>query len=167
MKKTILILSLMFSVLLSAQKNVTLVFNQGMYTVDGFVEDGVQITLPNRYDFYIYGERNILGIVRFDSIAQYKLVEKELYDKYQSKLYGDTEVSIEISDSPMFKNCDVIYFYYESASYTNSITNGWSSIRDGDYTIIITTNEGIYYKRWIRIKDRCLAEQRELPIYKG
>jgi hypothetical protein len=165
MKKIITILLLTISIVTTAQKNVTIVFDHGMSTIDGFVDDGVYVVLPNRYDFYIFGGRNILGIERFDSISQYKLVEKELYDKYQKKLYGDTEVSVEINDSPMFGHCEVIYFYYESAMYTNCITNSWSSIRDGDHTIIIITHEGVYFKKCIRLKDGCLVEQRDLPIY--
>jgi hypothetical protein len=48
---------------------------------------------------------------------------------------------------------------------TNGITNMWTSMGNGDHHIIITTYEGIYYKAFIRIKDGCLVEQRELPIY--
>jgi hypothetical protein len=36
---------------------------------------------------------------------------------------------------------------------------------NGDHTIVITTYEGVYYKEFIRIKDGCLVEQKELPIY--
>ena len=165
MKRIITILLLIISMVTTAQRNVTIVFNHGMSTVEGFTNDGVQIVLPNKYHFYIYGERNIMGIERFDSIAQYKLVEKKFYDMYQAKLTGDTEVSIEIEDHPMFGYCNVMYFFYESGMSTNSITGMWSSIDDGDHTIVVTTYEGIYYKAFVRIKDGCLVEQRELPIY--
>ena len=84
---------------------------------------------------------------------------------YQARLYGDTEVSIEIQDHPMFEYCTVIYFFYESGMSTNGITNMWTSMGNGDHHIIITTYQGIYYKTFIRIKDGCLVEQRELPIY--
>ena len=165
MKRIITILLLTISMVTTAQKPVTLVFDNGMTTVDGFVDGGVQIVLPKKYDFFIYGERNIMGIEKFDSIAQYKLVEKEFHDMYQAKLYGDTEVSIEIEDHPMFGYCNVVYFFYESGMSTNSIIGMWSAIGDGDHHIIITTDEGIYYKAFIRIKGGCLVEQRELPIY--
>ena len=113
----------------------------------------------------MYGERNIMGIEQFNSIEQYKLVEKEFRDMYQARLSGDTEVSIEIQDHPMFGYCNVIYFFYESGMSTNSITNMWISMGNGDHTIVITTYEGVYYKAFIRIKDGCLVEQKELPIY--
>jgi hypothetical protein len=165
MKRIITILLLIISMVTTAQRNVTIVFDHGMSTVNGFVNDGVQVVLPNKYKFYIYGERNIMGIERFDSIAQYKLVEKQFHDMYQDKLTGDTEVGIQIEDHPMFGYCDVMYFFYEYAMSTNSITGMWTSIDDGDHTIVITTYEGIYYKAFVRIKDGCLVEQRELPIY--
>ena len=65
----------------------------------------------------------------------------------------------------MFGYCNVIYFYYESGMSTNGITNMWTAMDNGDHTIIITTDEGIYYKEFIRIKDGCLVEQKDLPIY--
>jgi hypothetical protein len=176
MKKIITIFLLIVSTITFAQKQVTLVFDHGMTVVDGFVNDGVQISIPTQnYDFYMLGEKNIMGIERFDSFEQYKLVEKEFTDMYQSRLYGDTEVVVEIQNSPMFGGCTVIYSYYESAMYTNSIGNMWCSMADGDYTIVITTNDGMCYstthqyflqKRFIRLKDGCLVEQRELPLYK-
>jgi hypothetical protein len=167
MKKIITIFLLIVSAITSAQKPVTLVFDKGMTVVNGFVNDGVQITLPSKkYDFYMLGEKNILGIENFDNIEQFKGVEKQFRDMYQAKLSGDTEIVVEIQDSPMFGYCTVIYSYYEYGFHTNGITNMWISIGDGDYTIVITTYDGIYYKRFIRIKDGCLIEQRELPIYK-
>ena len=167
MKKIVTIkLLILISIISNAQTKVTLLFDNGMTTVNGFVEGGVQITLPDKYYFYMYGEKNIIGIETFDSIAQYKLIEKQFRDKYQAKLYGDTEVSMEIHDSPMFGGCNVIYFYYESAMSTNGIMGMWTSIVDGDHTIIITRDEEIYYKCFIRIKDGRLIEQRDLPIYK-
>jgi hypothetical protein len=72
---------------------------------------------------------------------------------------------MEIHDSRMFGGCNVIYFYYESAMSTNGIMGMWTSIGDGDHTIIITTDEEIYYKCFIRIKDGLLIEQKDLPIY--
>lgn len=165
MKRILTTLLLIVSIVCTAQTPVTLVFDNGMTVVNGFVDDGVQIILPPKYNFFMYGERNIMGIEQFDSIEQYRLVEKEFRDMYQAKLYGDTEVSIEIQDHPMFEYCTVIYFFYESGMSTNGITNMWTSMGNGDHHIIITTYEGIYYKAFIRIKDGCLVEQRELPIY--
>jgi hypothetical protein len=165
MKKIITIVLLLITTITTAQHKVTLLFDHGMTTVDGFVKDGVQINLPPKYDFYMLGEKNIMGIERFDSITQYKLVEKEFTDMYQARLSGDTEVVVEIQNSPMFGGCTVIYTYYESGMSTNSITNMWTSMADGDHTIVITTYDGIYYKAFIRIKDGCLIEQKELPIY--
>ena len=165
MKRILTTLLLMVSAVCTAQRPVTLVFDNGMTVVNGFVNDGVQIILPSKYNFFMYGERNIMGIEQFNSIEQYKLVEKEFRDMYQARLSGDTEVSIEIQDHPMFGYCNVIYFFYESGMSTNSITNMWISMGNGDHTIVITTYEGVYYKAFIRIKDGCLVEQKELPIY--
>ena len=167
MKRIVTILLILLSVVCTAQIPVTLVFDHGMTVVNGFVndDDGVKIILPSNYNFYMYGERNIMGVEQFDNLEQFRLVEKKFHDMYQAKLYGDTEVSVEIQDHPMFGYCNVIYFYYESGMSTNGITFMWCAMDDGDHHIIITTDEGIYYKCFIRIKDGCLVEQKELPIY--
>jgi hypothetical protein len=95
---------LFISTLSFSQNKVTLLFYKGITVKNGFVDGGVQIDLPNEYEFYMFGERNIVGIERFDSIAQYK--EKEFAEMYQDKLCdfmntkgescGDTEVAYEI-----------------------------------------------------------------------
>ena len=139
-----------------------------MTVKNGFVKGGVQINLPPKYDFYIFGERNIVGIENFDSIAQYKLVEKEFIQIYQDKLCdfmnkkgescGDTEVVYEIHNSPMFGYCQVVYFYYENAMYTNGINNMWTVINDGEHTILIVTHDdGIVFQRKIRLKNGILV----------
>ena len=157
---------LFISTLSFSQNKVTLLFNKGMTVKNGFVKGGVQINLPNEYDFYMFGERNIIGIERFDSIAQYKAVEKEFIEMYQGKLCdfmnkkgescGDTEVAYEIHNSPMFSYCEVVYFYYESAMYTNGIRNMWMSIGDGEHIIFIVTHDGIIFQRKIRLKNGIL-----------
>jgi hypothetical protein len=166
-KKIILTVLILISTITFAQRKVTLLFNKGMAVKNVFVKGGVQINLPNEYDFYMFGERNIVGIERFDSIAQYKAVEKEFIEMYQDKLCdfmnkkgescGDTEVAYEIHDSPMFHYCEVVYFYYESSMYTNQITNMWMSIGDGRYTIFIVTHDGIVFQKKIRLKNGILV----------
>jgi hypothetical protein len=161
-----LLLLLLISTLSFSQNKVTLIFNKGMSVKEGFVKGGIQINLPNQYEFYMFGERNIIGIERFDSIAQYKLVEKEFIVMYQDKLCdymnkkdescGDTEVAYEIHNSPMFGYCEVVYFYYESKMYTNGIRNMWMSIGDGEHTIFIVTHDGIIFQRKIRLKNGIL-----------
>jgi hypothetical protein len=169
MKKLIISLLLLVSHIAFSQKKCTLIFDNGMSVKDGFVDGGVQLTLPAEdYEFYIYGDRNIVGIERFDSIAQYRGVEKEFLVMYQDKLCdfmnrkgescGDTEVAYEINNSPMFGYCNVIYFYYESAMFTNSIRNMWIPIGDGNHTIFILTHDGIYYQRRIILKNGKLVE---------
>jgi hypothetical protein len=170
MKRVFYILvALLVSFISMAQHRVTLLFDNGMTVKDGFQEGGVQLDLPTgEYEFYIFGERNIVGIERFDSIAQFRGVEKEFLVMYQDKLCdymgkkgescGDTEVAYEVHDSPMFGYCQVLYFYYENAMYTNRIGNMWTSMNDGDHTIFVVTYDGIYFTRKIRIKNGKLVE---------
>ena len=163
------LLILLITTLSFSQTKVTLLFDKGMTVKDGFVDGGVQINLPDEYDFYMLGERNIVGIEMFDSIAQYKLVEKEFILMYQDKLCdfmnkkgescGDTEVAYEIHNSPMFGYCEVVYFYYESKLYTNRINNMWMSIGDGEHTIfVVTHNDGIVFQQKIKLKDGILVK---------
>lgn len=160
---------LLVSFMTTAQHRVTLLFDNGMTVKDGFLEGGVQLDLPaGEYEFYLFGERNIVGIERFDSIAQFRGVEKELLVTYQEKLCnymnkkgedcGDTEVIYEIDNSLMFDYCRVLYFYYENAMWTNRIGTMWTSMNDGDHTIFIVTHEGIYFTRKIRIRNGKLVE---------
>jgi len=169
MKRVFYILAvLLVSFISMAQHKVTLLFNNGMEVKDGFVKGGVQIDLPDEYEFYIFGERNIVGIERFDSIAQFNAVEKEFLIMYQDKLCdymnkkgescGDTEVAYEVHNSPMFKYCQVLYFYYENSMHTNGIRNMWTSMSDGDHTIFIVTYDGIVFTRKIRIRNGKLEE---------
>lgn len=74
MKRVFYILvALLVSFISMAQHRVTLLFDNGMTVKDGFQEGGVQLDLPTgEYEFYIFGERNIVGIERFDSIAQFR-----------------------------------------------------------------------------------------------
>jgi len=168
MKRLFYILALLVSYISVAQHRVTLLFDNGMTVKDGSVKGGVQINLPDEYEFYIFGERNIVGIERFDSIAQFRGVEKEFLIMYQDKLCdymnrkgedcGDTEVAYEVHNSPMFGYCQVLYFYYENSMYTNGIRNMWTSMSDGDHTIFIVTHDGIYFTRKIRIRKGKLVE---------
>lgn len=170
MKNIILTIILLISSVCIAQNKVTLLFNKGMTVKDGFVKGGIHINLPQKYEFYMFGERNILGIERFDSIAQYKGVEKEFIEMYQGKLCdfmnkkgescGDTEIAYEINNSPMFQYCEVIYFYYDSSMHTNYIRNMWSSISDGEHTIfIVTRDQGIVFQRKLKIKKGILINK--------
>ena len=47
MKQIITVLLIMSSLFTFSQRKVTIVFDSGMSTVDGFVEDGFQITLKD------------------------------------------------------------------------------------------------------------------------
>lgn len=167
MKNILTIILILISSVCISQTKVTLLFNKGMTTKDGFVKGGIQLNLPEKYEFYMYGEKKILGIERFDSISQYKEVEKELVEIYQEKLCvfmdkngescGDTEISYEINNSPMFNFCNIIYFYYNSYMRTNHIRNMWSSISDGEHIIfIVTQDDGIIFQKKIRLKNGIL-----------
>ncbi len=170
MKRVFYILvALLLSFISMAQYRVTLLFDNGMTVKDGFLEGGVQIDLPQgEYEFYLFGERNIVGIERFDSIAQFRRVEKEFLVMYQDKLCdymnkkgescGDTEVIYEVDNSLMFDYCLVLYFYYENAMCTNRLGNMWTSMNDGDHTIFIVTHKGIHFTRKIRIRNGKLVE---------
>lgn len=170
MKRVFYILvALLVSFITMAQRQVTLLFDNGMTVKNGFLEGGVQLDLPQgEYEFYLFGERNIVGIERFDSIAQFRKVEKELLVMYQDTLCeymgkkgescGDTEVIYEVDNSPMFGYCRVLYFYYENAMYTNRIGTMWTSMNDGDHTIFIVTSKGIHFTRKIRIRNGKLVE---------
>jgi hypothetical protein len=161
-RKIVLLTILLMSVSSHSQNKCTLnVKNHGFFTKPGFLKDGIRINLPNEYMFYMIGERVILGIENFDSIAQFRGVEDGFSRIYQDKLCdhmtkkgedcGDTEVSYEIHNSPMFGYCRIVYFYYESGLSTNSISSMWSSIGDGEHTIVIISDDKVYYTRKIRI----------------
>lgn len=163
MKKILLIAVFLVSFLSSAQKKCTIdVKKYGMSTKPGFLKEGLHLNLPNDYYFYLVGERITIGIEMFDSIAQFRGVEEKFTLMYQDRLCdymgkkgescGDTEVSYEISSSPMFNYCRITYFYYDSYMSTNYILNSWSSIGDGDYEIIIISDDKIYYKRKIKVR---------------
>ena len=151
-------------------KHTLFVYKNVMKVKDGFLKGGLHFILKDNYHFYMYGEKNILGIEEFDSIPQYRKVEKELYDKYSVKACekinaegyscADTEISVEISNSPMFDRCTVIFFYYESGFSTNGVAGVTTSIDDGEHKIMILTPEGIYYYRKILVRKGMLVLNR-------
>jgi hypothetical protein len=170
MKKLLLIVIILVSFLGSAQRKCTIdVKKYGMSTKPGYLKEGIHLNLPDDYYFYLVGEKITIGIEVFDSIAQFRGVEDKFTIMYQDRLCdymgkkgescGDTEVSYEISNSPMFNYCRIVYFYYDSYMSTNSIANSWSSISDGDYEIIIMSDDKIYYKRKIKVLKGNLVKQ--------
>ena len=161
-RKIVLLAISLLSVCIHSQNRCTLnVKNHGFFTKPGFLKEGIHINLPNEYMFYMIGGRVILGIENFDSIAQFRGVEDKFRMMYQDRLCdhmskkgedcGDTEVSYEIHNSPMFEYCRIVYFYYESGMSTNNISSMWSSICDGEHTIVIIADDKVYYTRKIRI----------------
>jgi hypothetical protein len=155
---------LLFSCIMHAQSKHTLfVYKNVMKVKSGFLKGGLHFTLPidSEYRFYMYGERNILGIEEFDSISQYRKVEKELYDKYSVKACekinaegyscGDTEISVEIDNRPMFDSCTIIFFYYENGFSTNNITGVTTGMDNGKQRILILTPSGIYFDKSIDV----------------
>jgi hypothetical protein len=146
-----------------SQKKCTIdVKKHVMCTKPGYLKTGLHLSLPDRYYFYLIGEKITIGIERFDSISQFREVEDKLIAMYQDRLCeymwkkdedcADTEVSYEVSSSPMFGYCGITYFYYDSYLFTNYISNSSSSIGDGDYEIIIISDGKIYDKRKFKVR---------------
>jgi hypothetical protein len=163
MKRILLISVLLVSLFSYSQKKCTIdVKKYGMSTKPGYLKTGIHLNLPDDYYFYLIGERITIGIENFDSIAQFRGVEDKFTILYQDKLCdymgkkgescADTEVSYEISSSPMFNYCRITYFYYDSYMSTNGIMDSWWSIGDGDYEIIIMSDDKIYYTRKIKVR---------------
>lgn len=163
MKKILLIAVLSVSFLSFGQKKCTIdVKKYGMSTQPGFLKEGLHLNLPNDYYFYLIGERITLGIEMFNNVAEFSKAENKLGVLYQDRLCeymwkrgqncGDTEVSYEISNSPMFNYCRITYFYYDSYMSTNYILNSRTSIEDGDYEIIIMSDNKIYYQKKIKVR---------------
>ena len=168
MKKVIILfLLILFASVSNAQTKCTIIFNQGMTVKQGFVGGGIQVTLPADYRCYIYGDRIIVGVEKFDSIAQYKAIEEQLLEKYTKKLCqrltgtdensGDTEISYEISNSEMFKYCRVVYFYYDSMMSTGSLESSWNYLSDGEHTILIVANGEVTFQKKIKLQDGLLV----------
>lgn len=163
MRNLLLMLILLMTSLGVSQNKCTLdVKKYGLITKPGYLKTGIHLNLPDSYYFYLVGERITLGIERFDSIAQFRGVEEDFTKMYQDRLCeymskkhedcGDTEIVYEIQNSPMFEYCNVTYYYYDSYMSTNYICNSWSAISDGDYEIIITSDDKIYYTRKIKVR---------------
>lgn len=163
MKKFLLFAVIFISSWCNAQKKCTIdVRKYGLSAKPGHLKTGIHLNLPDDYYFYLIGERITLGIENFDSIAQFKDVEKDFAKMYQDRLCdhmskkhedcADTEIVYEIQNSPMFGYCNVTYYYYDSYMSTNYIANSWSSIGDGDYEIIIMSGDKIYYTRKIKVR---------------
>lgn len=165
--KKIITLLLMIRSVSNAQTKCTIIFNQGMTVVQGFVGGGLQVTLPEEYTFYVYGDRKISNIEKFDSLNEFKSVQKEILEKNKKILFqkmcgndlgcGDTEILYEVENSEMFKYCRVIYFTYDSMMSTNSIENSWSSISDGEHTILIDAANGVTFQKKIKLQDGLLV----------
>jgi hypothetical protein len=163
MKKFLLLAVIFISFPSNAQRKCTIdVKGYGMSAKPGFLSEGLHIDLPNDYYFHLVGEKITIGIENFDNIEKFREVENKFTLLYQDRLCdymnkkgescGDTEVSYEIHNSPMFEYCRIVYFYYDSYMTTNGIMNSWSSISDGDYEIIIISDGKIYYTRKIKVR---------------
>jgi len=168
MKKTIILFLLILITSVSiAQNNYTIIFNNGMTVKQGFVDGGIQVTLPENYRCFIYGDRIIVGVEKFDNIDQYKAIEKQLVKKYTKKLCqritgteeasGDTELSYEVSNSEMFDYCRIVYFYYDSMMSTNSLESSWNYLSDGEHTILIVANGEVTFQKKIKLQDGLLV----------
>ncbi len=162
--KKILFVYLFFVCLFGhAQMKCTIDVNKyGMSAKPGYLNGGLHLMLPNDYYFYLVGDKITIGIENFDTLEQFREIENKFSIVYQDRLCdhmrkknedcSDTEVSYEISNSPMFGHCRVTYFYYDSYLATNGIMNSWSSIGNGDYEIIIVSDSKIYYTKKIKVR---------------
>lgn len=167
MKKVITLITILIVSISNAQTPCTLIFDKGMTVKQGFVGGGIQVTLPANYRCSIYGDRIIVGVEKFDSIAQYKAIEDQLLEKYTKKLCqrltgtdeasGDTEISYEISNSEMFKYCRVVYFYYDSMMSTDSLETSWNYLSDGEQTILIVANGEVTFQKKIKLQNGLLV----------
>jgi hypothetical protein len=163
MKKFLLLIFIFISFCGNAQKKCTIdVKKYGLISKPGYLKTGMHFNLPDDYYFYLVGEKITIGIENFDSIAQFRGVEDDFARMYQDIMCdymakkgescADSEISYEISNSPMFGYCRITYFYYDSYMSTNYIANSWSSIGDGDYEIIITSGDKIYERRKFKVR---------------
>lgn len=164
MRNYLLFSLLTMSILSFSQDKCTLdVKNYGFSAKPGYLKSGIHVELPYDYYFHLVGEKITIGILEFDNISEFRKTEDSLAVVYQDRLCeymskkgescGDTEVSYEIQNSPMFGYCRVVYFYYDSYMSTNGIMNSWSSIGNGNYEIIIMSEDKIYYKRKIKVRN--------------
>ena len=163
MKKFLLFAVIFISFLSNAQIKCTIdVKGYGMSAKSGFLREGLHIDLPNDYYFHLVGDKITIGIENFDNIEKFREVENKFTLLYQDRLCdymnkkgescADSEISYEISNSPMSGYCRITYFYYDSYMSTNYMANSWSSISDGDYEIIITSGNKIYERIKFKVR---------------
>jgi hypothetical protein len=169
MKKIIkLFLLMLYASFANAQSNYTFIFNRGISLKKGFVEGGIQVTLPEEFTFYVYGDRQISNIEKFNSLEEFKSKEEEILKKNKKIFFqkkcgsdlecGDIEISYEVHNSEGLGYCRVIFFYYESFLSNNSVGDWWFSLADGEHTILIVTDDGVTFQKKIKLKNGLLAD---------
>ena len=167
MRKLLIVLFALTSLISNSQTKWTLVFDNGISGKFGDVPGGIPVTVSDNYKLYVYGEREIISIEEFESISKFKEVEQQYYEKNKKKYFqricgnengcGDTDsISYEVDSSIMFNYCRVIYFTFKRSIVTNSIS-GWHSLVDGQYTIIIIENEDVVFQKEIQLKNGLLV----------
>ncbi|WP_396137280.1 hypothetical protein [Flavobacterium sp.] len=167
LKKIILLICFIITAQsIKAQTPCTLIFKNGISGEFGYKEGGIQVELPEDFTLYVFGDRIISNIEEFNSFEEFKNVEQEILIKNEKILFqklcgndtgcGDTNISYEIHNSEMFKYCRVIFYYYDSFMSTNSVIDGWFSLPDGNHTIIIKSNDTVFFQKNIRLNNGIL-----------
>jgi len=143
-----------------------LAFSQNIYNVHlkksginfsiGPGSEGFNLDLPDDYRVYMYGEKVLLGVERFDHISEFEKVKDTLYVKYVRKMTAimnsegdssaDSNFVYEIDDSPMFDIVRVKYYFYRESFGSNSLGNGWISIGEGSHEFIVVSGDWVVYR---------------------
>lgn len=137
--------------------------NSGLSFSPGHGTDGFNVDVPDEYRLYVYGEKILLGVERFDHISEFEKVRDTLAKKYYQKMTiimnsqgsssADSNFVYEIDDSPMFDIVRVKYYYYKESFGSNSIGNGWISISDGMHEFIVVSGDWVVYRFYFTVSD--------------
>ena len=155
----------LFSIGAIGQTNYSLQVSQNkLFVTKKYIENGIQLSIPDSFTFYCLGERKVLGIVELEDKSEFNVKQELLFLKFNDLLVktieskggnsGDTSLYYEIDDDSKIKKFRIIYFYYDSFYVTNVIGgDGWSSISDGFHNVVITSKAVTIYNFSIQVKN--------------
>jgi hypothetical protein len=171
MKKIAIIFCLVSNLLLSQNYYNVDLKNSGLSFTRGFGEGGFNLDLPDSYWVYVYGEKVLLGVERFEGISDFEKVKDKLSIKYMDKMTAimnsegsssaDSNFIYEVDHSPIFDFVRVKYYYYKETFGTNSIGNLWTSIGGGTYELIVTSGDWVVYRFYFTVSDGKMIEMDE------
>jgi hypothetical protein len=137
--------------------------NSGLSFTREFGDRGFNLDLPDSYWVYVYGEKVLLGVERFEEISDFEKVKDKLSIKYMDKMTAimnseasssaDSNFIYEVDHSPIFDFVRVKYYYYKETFGTNSIGNLWTSIGGGTYELIVTSGDWVVYRFYFTVSD--------------